>query len=1757
MHDAIAADQGGSPAPVSGSSGVPLSGALRQQRSWWAYPLWRESKTIFFSPAPYRVVSFFRRWTFDILVLTPLAAAGAWWVTVSSGTDVSVNSVSTPDSLQVFLLSHHVARFYPTLIAFVLCVLILRTGRTTTPRRRSRSKTVLTARMPLAFVVFLLALAVADLILVPGSIAERAAPCVVAAVYGWLIRSQVYGRVRVLEATDAGFRPPARIALHRRSRRFAKGCLTSAWRYRDLAAERSRLDEAITFFAGRGDARTLAWCLARAIDYNLRASALDEAEAVVDRLPVDDDRQAGHVGAKAARDRLDGYPVLVGDPCVRAARGLFERATGSSDAEATFAYAESLCGKSRHRVPYRLRTLRQELEITRTGEARRWSARARASLAWNREYAVVLRDVLTASVPLGRRNPQAAWALAGRVGRLVDDLGKESARSDLTAQEATRLVLVKGAAYERGAEILASQQRFQEAAAGYALAVASYRAARYRPGAGLAATRAALLALRAGVTQGVKEEADLLTALLTGLQEIEFDRGRLQSHKYRASLLQARDATYSEVFEVLAEHVTANRDKAAEIALWLLESVHRNALAERIQAKGTGATGAEEEALRRLREPADIAGIRRVVTGRAALYYRCEPTGSGWQVTTVLVAPSGITMHRSFLSSTEPGSIAKVPALLLDALEVGTPPDDAPSQTLNVPYVHNFVRLGAPVWRELARAILPPELAGVLRSLQTPEGPAVLLVVPDGPLSSVPFAGLRLADGSAVVDHAAVVFMPNLLAFSVGEWDSAPDGDCVVVAHFGPTRFRDAFESQRADPYFGLAEMKVRAAPDRDSFVSALTQAPAPRIAVISHHGYTAARRADWYITFEGGGRLSEQDAEHISWPQTVVLGSCSVGNITIRAGDNPIGLPTACLLGGARAVLGGQSQVDNDTTSAAILARVTLEATDGQHPALALRAAMLDHLAARPADRGEQSAQWANLIVWTSQAPAGFRPVAPRWDSWTTELTARPPGEDRFAAFSMAVLTKNPEDRRTTRSLSVPLGQALRRVVEHAPRTGPYGRLTTLDLLAAIYATEGNADWTSYAVGAGLPSLPKPAGPRYASRETDDTNSVLRLSTDRQVPVTEMVLDALEWAERLASHLKDPAVTPAHMVYGFLCLENSDAARIMTRGGHPAPELRALLSDRVFSIDLPAPSELPALKTKPPSANLVRPVTRKRQNPRASQEVLGIIAAGCEGGRVVLSTLDFVRATASANGSAWRALADAGFGLTPPDGSSAREHGHGGQEIALGEDYVATGTRELAEAVTRARALAWHLGNPEILPQHVLYGILANADSDAARWLRPVRSPDAADSPAGASALNALAERAFGGSLPAARRLPAAPKPPDRMPTGLRLVGMLLLFGLVLLLRKPAAKIGEQARAWLFMAPFLAILIVTMGLADINTAPANSVQLTAERSMLTGTVTLPGKTDDSPIPATLIGGLSTFYASPTVSGWGNLIHDTIFDNIGNPPGSLSNWYLFALPVPAHAPTAATGILTYKGKRYPAQVTCQGLVHGLLCFAAVKIPTGVNPGGFTWGDESLSNVPPQTEMSYTAVVYQGSSQSPTVGTANIQVYFEDSAGDDLIEVADQSGQPIMPGSPVVLNDRSRTMPLYGVAIPAKSGSWDTVYPISLLNLYGQGIADKIAGPLPGAVPYAGVDLSGSSASGLPSPALVTGVVLGSPADDAGIMENDQIVAINGQSVDGPAGVTSALSSCHIGQTVTFEILRKQGDRYVHRTLSITLGYRPA
>ncbi|MGH3292963.1 MAG: CHAT domain-containing protein [Trebonia sp.] len=1692
---------------------VVAAGPLREKRVWAERDFRRAANTVFISRWPYLLISFFRRWASDIIALIPLAAAGAWWITASSGTFVAGDSVSTPDSFQQFLLSHHVSRFYPTLVAFLLCVLILRTGRTQSPRRARGARVSLAGRTHPVLVFFLLALAVLDLILVPGPIAERAGPCVVAAAWGWLIRSQVYGRVRLLEPTDAGFRPPARIALRRKSRKFARSCLTSSWRYQEsIGAERAAIEAAIRHFARRGKTRTLAWCVARGVDYNLRANALDAAEALL--------------------DRASKYPELELDPTVRAAHGLFERATRA--AGTALADTARLCEDSHRRIPYRLRVLRAEPGMSPSAaeeQPPRWSERARASLVWGREYAAVLRDILATSRPLVREDPELATALAGRTEGLVDFLGTKSARADLTAQEADKLRLVKAAARERRGEMLTARQRFRESAALYASAAALYRQTRYRPRAGLAAARAALLALRAGVAEGAKAESDLLTALLTGLQDIEYDRGRLRDARFRSGLLAASQTLYSEVFEVLADCVTASREKTAELALWLLESVHRNHLAENIQASHESGTGGEAaEALRRLREPADVARIRQLFTGRAALYYRCDRTEAGWQVSTVLVAPSGVSLRRTLLPVAEPGAglitAMRKPGALLDVLASRDPSW--------VSRAHTTIRLDQRVWAALAAALLPPELDGVLRSLESPEGPAVLVIVPDGPLSSVPFGGLRLADGSAVTDHAAVVFMPNLLPFAANAWTGATaDGRDAIVAHFGPTMFRDAFESLRRDPMFPSAQLW--AAPDLESFVAALWARP--RIAVISHHGETAAKPADRYINFEGGGKLSAEDAKAVPWPQTVVLGSCWASDITVHAGDDPLGLPTACLLGGARAVLGGQSRVDNDQTSARILAQVTLEATVGRHPALALHDAIVRHLAAEPTHRVAPPAQWANMTVWTSQPPASPRPIAPSWDSWTTELTARPPGEDQYAAFDMALLAKAPADRSTRRGLSVKIGPALRRALEHAHGTTERSWVTSADLLVAIFATD-SADWASFSVAADLPA--RPAAEPHKSHEENAEPAVITLDLDHQVRVSAVVSGALRWAERLATHLRDPAITPAHMVYGFLCDENGDACRWMVASSHDVPALRALLSDRVFGVDLPAPSDLPALSTKP---RLSRPRQTRRDPPMTSREVLRMISA--DRSREVLTTLDFIGAVAAANSAAWQQLTRSGFRLSPPDTDPFLERGHGGTEIVLGDGYLATVSHAFDNAFRKARALAYHRGDPEVLPAHLLYGMLTDRASDAARWLQPE------------GVVAALAKDVFGDSLPAPHALPAAPKPqrprPVRarkpVPLPLLILAMPFLW-LLLKIMTLAEKTVKAVVSLVVISPFILLVLVTMGLADINTAVPNNEQLSTERSALTGMVSLAGPQHGAAIPATLVGRLSTFWSTPVIKGAENILRASLSKWVGTSgPGSISGWYLFALPTPPHPAATMSGWLEYRGARYRALVTCQGNIASLLCFGAVSLPGSVAPGGFSWGTENLTNGATGDMAPQQAFVYQGVEGRETIGLANLEIYAQASGGDDFLKVEDQAGEPIRAGSPVVLDDRSRVMPLFGIAVPEKNGGqWDLVYPFDLLSLYADGIADRMAGtPPPGTQAYAGIEYTGS-----PGPVTVEIATYGGPADDAGIRPGDQLLAIDRRAITSPTDVAHILSVLRPDQTVPVEVLR--GGRTI--TLKVTLGYRP-
>jgi len=1694
-------------------------GLVWRQPTLWNYAIWRKTGTFFFSPLPYRVISFMRNWAYDVVALVPLLGAGIWWVTSSRGTDLPPDMSAAAGTMEATLLSHHVARFYPTLIAVLLCLVLLRAARTVRLKKTILRGTFVALRDPGGLAVaaaFLAVLAFLDLILVPGGILLRVVPLLVAAAWAWLIRTMVYGRIRLLEATGAGFRPPARILLSRSKRRMVRGCVTPVVQGMTSASARASLDAAISFFTVRGDERTWAWCIARAVEYNLGISALDAAEEII----------------RAARGREDG---LWKQPSLRAAAGLFYLAVGDPQARHSLRCAAQRCRGSHRRVPYRLRMALaqarlQDHEEKPDGESA-WTGYARAFLVWNRQYAWVARDVLAKTRVLEVGDPGLAIRLATQVARLVDSLGQESARSDLSPVDAISLALVKAAAWERIGDIRAGLREYRESSLAYARANGLYAGLDYRPRAGLATARAAAAALAAGLAgEDPKAEGRYLLALLLGLEAIEYDRGRLRGLRHRRLLLEAREALYTEVFRVLADCVRFKQDMAAELALWLMESTHRNARAERIramelaraapEARPRDPAGGSDPA--RLYAPVDIAELRRAVAGRIVLYYRCEHDGGRWRILAVMITPTGLTLHQAVLSEPPAETAATSwPAGLLDALNSG----DAGQVEL----AHR-IGLSLRGWRKLSEAILPPGLGDGLRACP------VLLVVPDGPLSSVPFAGLTLPDGRAIIDLAPVVFMPNLLILPDTSARVAGGTETpLAVTYLGETKFAPIFEAARtADKYTPL--LATRRANDLESLSRGLTTSPRPTIVIISEHGEPAANPADCFIRLSGHEHLSETQAQTMSWPPTVVLGSCWASGITVRAGDDPVGLPTACLLGGASSVIGGQSVVDDDEKTAAILARVVLDTVRGRHPALALRDAVLTHLASHPDDRKRQPAQWANLTVWTSQPPSARPASRTGWKSWTAGANAGRPGKSVYVDF--VKVYRDAPCGRPKRTMvkaqypALPVTAALSRAVRYANSHTKHPAITTLDLLTAFLAT-GSPDWQSLSYGGGFAEPPWTVP---GSREELLGLTDLAVDLDHVVRVTQAVAYAFTRAERLAFHLDDEVIAPAHVAYGFLVGGSGDAARWMCGADSSPEDLIALLGDRVFGMDLPgyaSLAEVPRARSAPVA----------RYGPPPSEELLRMYRAASarpHSQHRAATTLDFVSTMASSGSPAWTCLADHGFLLEPPDRDPLSERPDG-EDADIGGGCRAALSARLGDAAATGTALAYRLGAVQVRPEHVLYGILADHSSDGARWLGGLARADQGP-------LTVLAERFFRRPLPLPSELVTPPRsrPALRQRAGARLAAILSFSG------RKASPLFSSAGRLAVSGGLLLVIAAAMGLADLNTAGSNDVGLRADEPAVTGLISVPAAGRVTKLPATLIGSLATFYVEPVVEGAADAAREALSPDT---PADLDGYYLFVTPPPSGSQLPSGVTLSYRGSAYQARLICGGSAT-MLCLAEVRLPSAVAPG-ITWLSDTLTGVQPGQVFPGQGLVYPASQEGAVVDSADLEVMADDPPGfppsSTITAVRAAAGQSIQAVSPVVLAGRSQQLPLIGVAIPEAGGAWAPVYPAAGLVALAQGAAAALAGARPGAIAYLGVVI-GPHAAGLtaPGPALVQQVELGSPADYAGLRAGDQIVAIDNHAVGSASSVPQILGALHPFQAVTIVVIRDG----VKTTVTCTLGYRP-
>jgi hypothetical protein len=512
-----------------------------------------------------------------------------------------------------------------------------------------------------------------------------------------------------------------------------------------------------------------------------------------------------------------------------------------------------------------------------------------------------------------------------------------------------------------------------------------------------------------------------------GLQILEDMRGELLDEESRSSWIRRQRELHASVFARL-QSVRYNQRKAGELALWLLESLHRTLTKSLMRDEGLlesdgsllaavvqlafqdgererneggvnlgGGGGAESDAVRSLirerlgelaessfvAEPTDLADVLRRLGGRAALLYHCWRAEAEWLIHAVLVSPGHqIRLHTARLvapaDDSESFSLVK-PGEALDALATGNPL--AAALLFENP-------LADPLWEELSAVLVPPQWWDVVCPS---DGRLVdLLVVPDGPIASLPLAVLPVR-GRPLVEQCSIAMTPalGLLQAMEGSTRPAAGGLPVAVVHLNdadPNLPKTLVERERwnsvADT-IAVFDTKTRVDLER-----ALIGPPKPDVVAISVHG-VAGESADMLgaaVVLRDESILTAAAALRLPWPPIVLLGACWVGAVKTSAGREPVGFPLACMLRGANVVIGGAVPIQDNRT-AAILAQVISGLTTGSDVLGVVGAAqrtILDGMslgAVRPVE-------CAGLIAWTRAPGHGYVSAHSDTLSWTIDGT-------------------------------------------------------------------------------------------------------------------------------------------------------------------------------------------------------------------------------------------------------------------------------------------------------------------------------------------------------------------------------------------------------------------------------------------------------------------------------------------------------------------------------------------------------------------------------------------------------------------------------------------------------------------------------------------------------------------------------------------------------------------------------------------------
>ncbi|WP_369192377.1 CHAT domain-containing protein [Streptomyces sp. R08] len=1724
-----------------------------------------------------------RHWGLDIGVLTAAAAAGIWWASGPGGLDLGLADDDSADNATRTLLAHHVTRYYPTFLGLLLCILLLRVGRRNTDGRRTNLPGAVYASLTAGQVLVIAALPATDALFVPGSAVQRLVPCLAGALLACAARLAMYGSLRRHAATDAGFLPPSGVLWRPRTHRAVRRCTALALGTQAAADKaRASFEAAREAFARHGSSSGLTWCLAAEVDYHLHVNALDHAEKLLE-------------GAVA--ETPQGQPVPL-DPAVVAAQALFLQAVGDGrEALARFTAAADALRAAGRRIPARLSTLQAAARALDTDHQQSGGVEPDdgagimqfTRLVWFRQPSLVLRYLLERTRKLARTDPEAALRVVDRMIRLGGHLSQPFYFSDLTAEESSHLVRARAQCYELSAEINAGLRRGDDAVHGYLEAARLYGGRRYRAPQGVALVRAALAAL-ATAPRSAGRESQQLDLLLRGLRMLEYDRGLLRAQRYRFALVGDRDRLYSDVFAGLSADVRKEKRRAAEIALWLMESLHRSATSATIR-RGLDTASAPE--LRRLRsryeqleagslqqadgvaeapgearsdkerghlgagagsgrdwarlrediaaefserladalvpEPVDLSDIAGRLAGRLALYYRCERGHDGWCVTTVALLPDGPHLYRSTLPIPRPGdhddSFRLNPALLLDQLHGG---DEAA-----VARIHRTTVLHAQVWETLAHALLPQPFQAHLQSAATGARPTSVVIIPDGPLSAVPFAGLPLNDGATFAERAVAVFMPNLdmLAQHAGPQPGVSDPTRILV-NIGQPGFADAFARARAEDT-RTGRLVVAPTANREEFVSGLSSLQRDDVALVFNHGLLSTATVDQHVQMNDGRILSTTTAWNLAWPRTVILGSCWSSNLALSTSQEPLAMATACLLGGAEHVLGAQAPAYTKQTGQ-LLAEVTVSTAHGDHPALALREAALTlraagHVRPLPAD-------WANLVVWTTQPPAagaGEHLDARRW--WTARGLAVERATALFGSEPVpptgelvrALPTTDPERDGITTSTT------LRSALKWARSTYGDVPFTSMEFLTAVLATDTD-DWAAFLRSAGLGSPPEPSA-------ADDGNSSEGTSLTWRDGATAALNVPLAQAMRIGQRFHfargDTKLEPSHLVYGLIEHQANAVAKWLTSGSASTPaRLRDLLAEQIFPRSVPASESLPQLPKGPTAAYEPVPVGlfRVRRGLTIDGDLQRVAEEGIarsDGG--VLTTLTFVRAALRHDASLAKDLGiPAGADPLPGPTDGREPAGRSGRGLLLSADLTITASANLIRATELAQRLCLHQGTERLMTRHLVAALFAVEESEGARLLRDSSSPSTI-----ASYSDAV--RVLFPTAPVEDPLGKAPREDIVFGPVLDILAMLAM-GLGLGLRWCALKAGR------FALGFCILLVpgITAALHSTGTAHANADLLSQQASTIEGTVHTP---DGSGHPAVLVGPLSAFYHPPVVKGLANAAKGALRDKT---PDSLDDWYVFGIPADrSGALHSGTVMLNYKGRTTKASLHCDGIDSVFFCLAEARLKGAGSPGGFRWQNATISLSPHHPTAAALVLQRSGPQLAVDAATVRLRKVPAQYADSGLLTVTDDNGYPVTGLEPIVLNGKSHLLPLLGFAQTAPARTRANVVPYNLLAAYATGLAEDRAGSVPGAVAAAEVTVTQHAMAAGPS-VLTLDPTIGGPADVSGVHPDDVVVSVDGRAVTSASAFAAVVRSHEPGDMLPLTISRS--GRLVR--LNVRLGY---